>query len=257
MVNDSSYEPRAAAAVGHVLKKLHLIFADKGPAIVLVGGSVPAQVCEKGEPHKGTIDLDLVISEVEGETNPPLDFRTRLLRNDFKVGSQENRFVFETDDGDSVPVEFIAGETRWKRSAFIKVGDAKALLVKGGELAYRYNEPIGKGMLRVAAPVAFLCMKAFAASDTGRGKSSKDCYDIVYYTKYYRGGMERIAESITSALGDELVKEGINKLFSLFQTVDSKGPMGYAQFFTDAEKTMLSRHAFETMNELLGMVKTS
>ncbi|MCC6546235.1 hypothetical protein IT570_03615 [Candidatus Sumerlaeota bacterium] len=250
MVTDSSYDIRAVTAVAAVLNDLHSLFAGMGRAIVLIGGSLPAQMCSAGPAHKGTIDIDLVVSEVKGETIPPLDFRTKLLNNDFAEGDSKNKFTRETSNGDRVLVELLAGETAWKASQFIKVGDAQALRVKGTELAYRYNEPIDVGKLRAAAPVAFLCLKAFAASDNNRKKSPKDFYDIVYYVKYYRAGQRRIVESIREASDDALATEGISRLFDLFKNIDSKGPTQYARFFTGGNVGELSRDVFETIGSL-------
>lgn len=262
MVSHPDYGRRGTDAARIVLDELRRIFSNLDRAIVLAGGSTPAVTCSNEEEgHIGTMDVDLVVSEVPGVTGKPLNFRARLLRNGYRPGESPHEFLRDVViDGEAivVPVELLAGQSRSMagRESYRNIGDAKALRVRGAELAFRYNEVPMKGGLRVVGPAAFLAMKAIAASDEQRrAKRSKDCYDIVYYLKHYHGGLKQIVGSVRDAAHDDLVAEGVRLLARLFAAVSAPGPTSYGEFtgvgVDREERAVKEREAYELVSELM------
>ncbi len=216
------------------------VLASFSDCLVVVGGWVPDLLLTgAGEPHIGSIDVDLALDAAklnEGRYAELLKFLLDTKR--YRKGAKDFQLVVAVDlkDGEKpveVEVEFLVPKE-------IKLQKNKPKLLPGfralqaDACATVFHAPVelslaGKTVcgarntvrLRVASLADFLVMKAHALA--GRDKP-KDAYDLCYCLEEYPGGMARLAAEWKHRRKEKNVAKAIEILTVKFASVDALGP---------------------------------
>ena len=211
-----------------LLREVCALLAAHGDDAVLIGGWVPDVRFPTGRPpHIGSIDVDMLLRLRREQHTAVVAL---LLRNGFRQG--EHRYQFFKD------VRIASGRTMVARLDLLTsarhhqefFGDSEPSLqpVHGVDSAFRDNAvlPIGAAgdvSVRVAGIAAFLTMKGIALHDRSP-RRPKDAYDIHYCLEQYPDGIPAIAAEFERFQGDELVRESLGKMASLFRDEEGDGP---------------------------------
>ena len=270
MVTRKDYTAEAVKAAHSVLIELMHLLGEYRENIVLIGGWVPDILFGKeGEPHVGSIDVDLALDHKKLKDEGYRTIRELLLNRGYKEGGQP--FVFErtVDVGGNdvvVEVDFLAGEYegtgKRHRHQTIKEQGMRPRKARGCDIAFEnpIEETIegklpggGKDSVkvRVASIVPFFVMKGMAMEDRLK---EKDSWDVYYCIKNYSGGVDALVEEFKPHIGHGLVKEGLEKIAKNFASEKHVGPKFVADFeeLEDAEeREILERDAYERVNYLL------
>ncbi|MEA1884576.1 MAG: hypothetical protein U9N62_08675 [Thermotogota bacterium] len=270
MVTRKDYTAEAVKAAHSVLIELMHLLGEYRENIVLIGGWVPDILFgKKGEPHVGSIDVDLALDHKKLKDEGYRTIRELLLNRGYKEGDQP--FVFERTvdvNGNEVIVEvdFLAGEYEGtgKRHRHQKIEEQGMRPRKARGCDIAFENPIeetiegklpggGKDSVkvRVASIVPFFVMKGMAMEDRLK---EKDPWDVYYCIKNYSGGVDALVEEFKPHVGHGLVKEGLEKIAKNFASEKHVGPKFVADFeeLEDAEeREILERDAYERVNYLL------
>lgn len=269
----SDYPNREMEACQRVLIELLNILKEFKDHFALVGGWVPYYLIpDKKDLHIGTLDVDICFDFqfVTGATYATI--LEILQANGYYQTSPSKPFQWwkdvQIDDGKpiSVEVDLLAAEYggTGKSHENQNLQDVKARKARGSDLIFddfnRYIEVTIEGALpggaldtvkcKVAGVVPFLVMKGMAI---GRGKP-KDGYDIEFVIKNYPGGLEAIVKEFEKDQDNPLIKEGLGKIRTKFETPNHTGPDYLATFdeLKDPEdRAARKRAAFEVVSELL------
>ena len=268
MVTKGDYTKDAVEASRSVLVEVLHLLGEYRDNIVLVGGWIPGLLIEgAGEPHVGSMDVDIALDHRE---IPPEGYRTiqeLLLSRGYEQGKQPFIFlrtVAVHGQQLTVEVDLLAGEYEGtgKKHRHQRVQDIHARKARGCDVALDNAKEItvaarlpGGGhdevTCRIASIAAFLTMKGMALDDRLK---EKDAWDIYYCLRYYPGGLEALTAECAPLVDHALVREGLGKIAKHFFSVDSVGPRFVADFdeTTDEEDRDLTRRdAHECVNAFL------
>ena len=268
MVTRTDYNQIAVNAAYSVLIEIARVLGEYRDSIVLIGGWVPQILFQnEGEPHTGSIDIDLALDhrQITGEGYKGI--QDLLLGRGYRQGKQP--FIFHRTvkiEGTevSVQVDLLSGEYQGtgKSHRHQRIQEIRARKVRGCDLAF--NNPIeltiegnlpggakDSVVIKVASIVSFLIMKAIVLDERLK---EKDAYDIYYCLKQYSDKLHDLVAEFKPHLDNSLIQEGLAKLAKNFETVAHTGPKFVAAFeeVTDEEdRTLVERDAFERVNYLL------
>ena len=271
MVSRIDYTADAVSSAYSVLLEIMHILGEYRKEIVLVGGWVPDLLFSEANPrHIGSIDIDLALDHRIITREGYRTIREHLEKSGYEQGDQLFKFRrrIEVDDREiSIEIDFMAGEYggTGRGHRHQRIQDIGARKARGCDLALDIYQEVeiagtlpdgGKDSIkiRVASMVPFLIMKGMALYER---QKEKDAYDIYFCLKNYPGGLPRLAEEFRPHLKKELIKEGLEKIGSKFESVDHIGPKWVADFFEIEdldERELVKRDAFERVNELLKML---
>jgi hypothetical protein len=144
------------------------------------------------------------------------------------------------------------------------IQDTKARKARGSDSIFdefnRYQEVILEGRMpggakdsvrcKIAGPVPFLVMKGMAI---GRRKP-KDGYDIDFVIRNYPGGLDALVAEFKRDPDNPLVKEGLGKIRTKFESPDHVGPeyvVDFLEIVEPEDRSLRKRRAFETVSVLL------
>jgi hypothetical protein len=273
MVTKSDYEPREVNAAKSVLLELMQILGEYREHMVLIGGWVPFFLF--GKAHTGSIDIDIALDRESITDDVYNTIREHLEKRGYRQGSQP--FIFYRDvpqsDGPNIEVEidFLAGEyggTEKRRRHQDIQPDLKARKARACELALQYctkitvtgNMPEGASNsteVYLCDIVPFIVMKGMALYDRLK---EKDAWDIYYCIKHFDGGVATLVKEFQPLKNNKLVAEGLAKIRSKFNAIDSIGPafvVAFEELADREERDRIQRDAFEQINALLDILGIS
>lgn len=269
MVTKSNYVKKEVEISLSVLVELMTILGTYRDGIVLIGGWVPYFILDSSEnAHIGSIDIDLALNFKEITNESYKTILDLLNQSGYVQGSQPNIFLreikFENGNSFIVQIDLLSGEYEGttKSHRMQRIQDVKARKARGCDLAFEYNVAISvNGVMpdgannsieiKVASVIPFLVMKGMAIWDR---KKEKDAYDIYYTILNYQGGIENLIDVFKPVSDNKLVQEGLGKIFSKFNSVDSIGPTWLTKFLNiedQDEIDRLKRDAFERVNTFI------
>lgn len=223
MVTRRDYTEEAVEAARSVLVEVLHLLGEYRDNIVLVGGWIPGLLIEgAGEPHVGSMDVDLALDHRQ---IPPEGYRTiqeLLLSRGYEQGKQPFIF-FRTfiahERKFTVEVDLLAGEYEGtgKGRRHQRVQDVHARKARGCDVALDNAQEISVAArlpggaedevtCRIASIAAFLTMKGMALDDRLK---EKDAWDVYYCVRNYPGGLHALTAECAGvlALSDLLVRE--------------------------------------------------
>ena len=267
------YSPRQIEAAHRVLVDIGQVLASFADCVVVVGGWVPDLLLpDAGEPHIGSIDVDLALDAAKLNAGRYAELLKLLLNTKrYRKGAKDFQLVVTVDlkDGEKpveVEVEFLAPkEVKLTRNKPKLLAGFRVLQADACATAFRAPVElslIGKSVrgarntvrLRVASLADFLVMKAHAL--TGRDKP-KDAYDLCYCLEEYPDGMAKLATEWKRRRKEKDVAKAIEILTEKFADVDAFGPQQLVEFqgSPDPEtQAMQARRAFELVQALLRLL---
>jgi Nucleotidyl transferase AbiEii toxin, Type IV TA system len=268
------YGEREVAAARRVLVDLGQVLGSYlTESVVIVGGWVPdLLIVGAGEPHIGSIDVDLALNTkklFEGRYAEIV--KAMLATKRYVTTDQQFKFQapVELHDGGPtvvVDIDFLKPAGRLKKSGSTNLLKGfRPLDAAACAAAFRHPErvEIDGQMLSgvdnhvtvlVASIADFLAMKAYALA--GREKP-KDAYDISYSLDYVPGGVEAVARKWQEWRENKIIVGALAHLREKFPSVESYGPTQVAAFYdatSDEERRMRARRAYELVNEFLKLV---
>ena len=268
MVTRTDYNQIAVNAAYSVLIEIVRVLGEYRDNIVLIGGWVPQILFQnEGEPHTGSIDIDLALDHRQITDDGYKSIHELLLDRGYRQGKQPfifHRIVKIEGTEVSVQVDLLSGEYEGtgKSHRHQRIQEIRARKVRGCDLAF--NNPVeltiegnlpggakDSVVIKVASIVSFLIMKAIVLDERLK---EKDAYDIYYCLKQYSEKLDNLVTEFKPHLENGLIQEGLAILAKNFKTVDHTGPKFVAAFeeVTDQEdRTMIERDAFERVNYLL------
>jgi len=273
MVSRKDYTAEAVAACKSVLVELVHILGEIRDHLVVVGGWVPVFLVKGApEPYPGTLDIDVALYF---RNIPEATYQTILnaftSRGYRRISDQPFRFIRTVDLADGrrvdVGVDLLAGEYGGTGPGHRtqRIQDVRARKARGCDLVFSNHEEIeieailpdggvDRVTFRIAGLVPWLVMKGMALDERIK---QKDAYDIYYAARYYRGGIESLAEAFRPHLAERLVMEGLGKIRSKFLTIEDVGPRWVADFLEisdQEERNIRIRDAYETVSRLLDIL---
>lgn len=254
--------PGLIAATRIMLKEIAEIL-EPYPGAVIAGGTVPyLLIPQDKEPHEGTVDIDIVLDLNQPGADRVLTLHEvlerRLFQQDILKPFRYTKGVKVECETHTVLIELLGGgQPPSGGMRNIRTEDVYVSIIQGIEVAL--ERPLNVQLpedpghsISVASIPAFFAMKAVALEAREELTKTKDAYDIVYCLRNYEGGVESIANEYREVRTNPLVTSGLSLLASLFDSVESKGPVAYARRATDREEAgLLSREAYERVQELL------
>lgn len=267
------YSGRQVKAARRVLVDLGQVLASFADCLVVVGGWAPDLLLpEAGEPHIGSIDVDLALDVGklnEGRYAALLQLLLDTKR--YRQGAKPFQLIVDVDlkDGGGplqVEVEFLAPkEVKLKKNKPKLLADFRVLQADGCAAAFHAPVEIklfGQNVrgventvrLRVVSLADFIVMKAHAIG--GRDKP-KDTYDLCYCLEQFPGGMETLAADWKQRAKEKNVVRAIEILREKFASVKAFGPHQLVEFNDDQDvetQEMQARRAYEVVQKLLGLL---
>lgn len=269
----SDYPDRELEACQRVLMEIINILKEFSDHIALVGGWVPFYLIpQEKQKHIGSLDVDICF-DLQWISNDTYETILKILQdNGYYQTSVTKPFQWwrdvKVDDGDPIHVEvdLLSAEYGGRGSSHENqnIQNVKARKARGSDLIFgeqdRFKDQVLEGRLpsgakdsvrcKVAGIVPFLVMKGMAI---GRGKP-KDGYDIEYVIANYPGGLDALITEFKKDIDNPLVKEGLGKIRTKFESVEHVGP-DYVATFLEIEdpedRQIRMRLAFETVNAFL------
>jgi hypothetical protein len=223
MVSHQNYDEKTKA-VQSVLMELMDTLSPYWKHLVVVGGSVPNLLFpNSGEPHLGTLDVDLAIDREIAGTPVMATLETRLTQKGYRQSESKpclfTRTINHMGKEYRVEVDLLTGENGAQPGASVQP-------LHGCDLAF--EEPMdmdlpgsfpggrhGTVKLKVASIVSFICMKAIAYENRMK---NKDAYDIYYCLKNQPESLEDLAKKFKIRMDNPLVKEAVKNLSKLFDS---------------------------------------
>lgn len=269
MVKQSDYKEREVNICFSVLLELMTILGEFRDNIVIVGGNVPPLLLpEEKQKYPGTLDIDVALDFKNIDDNTYKTIVELLKEKGYyqKKESQPYQYYRDVDEV-TVQIDLLAGEYggtgRGRRHQ--KVQDARARKARGCALVFDgYTEVELKGKLpsgaenKVKVKVAnigpFLVTKGMALWTRMK---EKDAFDIYFCIRNFPGGIEILVKKIKPIVENKLAREGLEKVKSKFDTVNSIGPNFVADFLeiSDAkEREIVKREAFELVTLLMDKI---
>lgn len=269
----SEYSSEQVKACESVILELHRILGAYWNNIVIVGGWVPILLANNtDEPHKGTVDVDLALNHLLIPEEAYAKIHELLIKHDYVQNTdrakqfQYFRKIILDGAEYTVALDLLTGQydtETGKDRRHEPIQDVKALKARGVDLVFsRFETVIIEGELpnkggkdraecKVASASPVIIMKCAALA--GRYKD-KDSYDLYYFVKYYRGGVDAVFEAIMPDLEHGLMKEAIERLRKYYQAPDESGPAQVARFLEiddDIDRKVVMRDVYETIQALL------
>jgi len=272
----SDYSPDKLKACESVLLELHRILGAFWDHIVIVGGWVPTLIANNPKvPHEGTTDIDLALNHLLIPEDSYEKIHALLTKHNYRQNSDKAKqfqYFRDIDLGGqqyTVVVDLLTGQydvESGKSRRHEPIQDANVLKARGVDLVFERYETVtisgdlpdkgGKdqAQCKVAGAAPIIVMKCAAMA--GRYKD-KDSYDLYYFVKHYKGGVEAVLNAIAPDLNHGLVKEAIKRIRQYYASTDSSGPAQVVRFMeleNDPAGIILATDAFETMQALLSGV---
>lgn len=269
MVTKSDYGKEEVEISLSVLVELMTVLGNYRDNIVLIGGWVPYFILDSYENvHVGSIDIDLALNFKEITDESYKTILDLLNQRGYRQGSQPNIFLreiqIENRNSFVVQVDLLSGEYggTTKSHRMQKIQDIKVRKARGCDLAFEYNILLSVNSvmpdgaknsvdIKVASVIPFLVMKGMAIWER---KKEKDAYDIYYTVSNYPGGVNNLIDVFKPVADNKLVQEGLGKIYSKFNSIDSIGPTWLIQFLNieDREEIdRLKRDSFERITTFM------
>jgi hypothetical protein len=243
--------------------------------IVIVGGLVPSLLIDPGdgEPHVGTMDLDVGLGLSLLETGRYKEVAARLREAGFEPDKNERgaataqRWSVEDRSRRRSTVDFLIAPSRASdRGGRLRnlESDFAALIAPGLDLAFADRVAVelagrtvhGDRATRrvwVCGPAAFVVLKALAFD--GRGKE-KDAYDLFYVVHRFGRGAEDIAARLAPFRGEAVVSQALGVLARDFGNLDAVGPRAVARFVRSADDEDLQADVVSAVAALMRLTTT-
>jgi len=210
---------------------------------VVIGGWAADLLPSKGIfPHRGTIDVDLVVTSRE-IAHKGISLKEVLSSNGYQQGRERFQYhkkVSAEIGAVEVRVDLLTPETEETSpgGTYRTVNGIGTLTLRGGDFAFAETvETIVEGelpngeravvSLRVTSTVPFLVLKSLSLRDR---RERKDAYDIYHRLKNYDGDLEDLAEEFEPYMGRRLVREGLDILAKSFSDLHSKDHSSWPRF---------------------------
>jgi hypothetical protein len=219
-----------------------------------VGGLVPTLLIDhapeaepRQDPHPGTLDLDVALSERVVDEQRYQALALRLRQEGFGPDVSEGgnkRLQSWRNKNSGVVVEFLMdalgdGQDPGRRVQPLEA-DFGVFVTDGAELAIDERVertltgrlPTGEEVTRtisVCGPAAFVVLKTLALA--GRGEP-KDAFDLIYVLRGTPGAPGVIADRLAghAEKDPDVVRNALAKLAHEFASIDSTGPKRAAEF---------------------------
>lgn len=263
----------AVEAARRVLLEIVKLLKDHGASVVVIGGWAADLLPSKGLlPHRGTVDVDLVLENRETPAHNETTLKEVLSSNGYQQGRERSQYHKKvmTDIGPvEVRVDLLTPETDENSpgGTFRTINGAETLTLKGGDFAFAETvEKIIEGELpngdrdivsvQVTSTVPFLVLKSLSLWDR---RERKDAYDIYHRLKNYTGDLEELVKEFEPYMGNKLVRQTLDILEKLFSHLYSEGPQFVASFLAPdepGERDFLKRDSYELVNFLLEELRT-
>lgn len=253
------YSPSVVEASKSVLIELSRCLSSYKDHLVLAGGWAPYFILEKfGQrriAHCGSIDVDFILNselvtervyETIVETITKRGYEPARDESGKEIPFKFYRRVKSPLDGEEhkIPVDFLTEPVKAKKfhAQLLRVQkDLQAVIIPGCNIVFSHNfRHLIQGTLpdggKTGAPVNIadivgsLTMKGLALQ--GRYKE-KDCYDIYYLLKFFKGGPARAAQQVKKHLTRD-IKRAVHAIKEKFRTQRSEGPYQVARFVAPA-----------------------
>lgn len=250
---------------------------------VLIGGWAPYFILAKYGPpqssfeHIGSVDIDIAFNH---KKIPHLNevyesIKEKLERNDYHVRQNENGQVIPSCfekmiESNIMRVDLLAsayGGTG-NRHRHQRIQDVLIRKVAGIDIAFSNNELFEiEGVLpnsarytvdiRICGVTALLTMKTIAFSDDV--SRIKDVYDMHSILRNYKEGVKSVVEVTKPFTENKLFLNAVSKMRKLFETIDSVGPVGFADFMLPENKSsedweVYRRNMYETIQDFLKLL---
>ena len=275
MVTRSDYQKDAVDACLSVMIEVMTILGEFRDHIVLIGGWVPFFLLkEKQNEHTGSLDIDLAFDFKNISMQTYRTILQLLKQHEYQQGVQP--FIFYREVKTSVgkvirvQIDLLSGEYGGTGHSHRtqKIQDARARKARGSDLVFEDYSTIkisGKMpdgaeneiIIKIANVVPFLVMKGMVLWETYK---EKHAYDIYFIVRNFPGGINALADQFKPVLPNRLVQEGLGKIRSKFEKINSIGPKWIVNFegIADEEsKELIQRDAFERINALLDRLSIS
>lgn len=276
MVTKSNYNKKEVDCCLSVIVEVMTILGSYRDKIVLIGGWVPYFIlAKKGKDHIGSIDIDLALDFKKISDISYRSILELLKKRGYIQGSQP--FIFnrniKTSNGlsYSIEIDLLSGEYGGtnKSHRTQKVQDINARKSRGCDLAFEHNISVliksnmpdgseNEVNIKVASIIPFLVMKGMAL---WQRMKEKDAYDIYFTILNYPGSIDGLIDVFKPVTSNKLVKEGLGKILSKFNDINSIGPTWLVEFLDiedQDERERVKRDCFErvtTLMEKLGVDK--
>ena len=268
MVTRRDYSEEAVEAARSVMIELIHLLGEYRDKIVLIGGWVPDLLFPGADPpHIGSLDIDLALDHRQIDDSGYTTICRLLESRGYVQGEQPYKYFRSVETGGEeieVEIDLLAGEYEGtgKGRRHQQVQDIKARKARGCDLAFDMSLEIeisgtlpeggkDKVSVRIASVVPFLVMKGMALNDRIK---EKDAWDIYHCLRSFPGGRDALVAEFQPHMPNKLVREGLEKISSKFESVEDVGPKWTADFdeIDDSdERDMRIRDAFERVDYLL------
>ncbi|MCE9638304.1 MAG: hypothetical protein K8T90_21595 [Planctomycetes bacterium] len=268
----SAYTPDSRRRVIHAATTLARTLGDLVERSVVVGGLVPTALDElrvldvAGEPHIGTLDLDVALAIAIRGTDDAAQIRRRIEAARFRPAAAGNRegeawrWVADAEPG--VILEFLvdAEDAHTASGRIAPVGSGLgALAARGIRLALRAPlrwelQSVGADhaaplTVNVCAPAPFVVLKSFAVHGRDPGKP-KDAYDLDHVLRNAKSRAALAMQLV--ALGDPYtVRDAMDLLKANFGREDARGPRDLEAFLEAGDDPGLRADCVGFVLELL------
>ena len=269
MVTKLNYEKKEVSICLSVIVEIMTILGSYRDSIILIGGWVPYFILDKkGKDHIGSIDIDLALNFKNISDQSYRSILELLKKRGYIQGGQPfifNRNIKTEDDSTySIEVDLLSGEyggtTKSHRTQ--RIQDINARKVRGCDLAFDHNITLlvksimpdgseNEVNIKVASIVPFLVMKGMAL---WQRMKEKDSYDIYFTILHYPGGINDLVETIKPFSNNKLVVEGLGKILTKFNSINSVGPTWLINFLgveDESERERVKRDCFERVSTLI------
>ncbi|MCB9599934.1 MAG: hypothetical protein H6720_06215 [Sandaracinus sp.] len=213
--------------------------------LVIVGGLVPSLLIpppEEGDPHVGTLDLDVGLSLALFDEEQYRTLSERLRGAGFAMDQTEDgkptrqRWIGEG----GVTVDFLIPPSRGSTGGKLQnlERDFAAFVIPGLQCAFQDREKIriegrtlaGADAARevwVCGAGAYMVLKALAFH---RRTENKDAYDLFYVLKNYGRGVVDVVARFRPLMDEADATEALQHLRSNFNQPNALGPRAAAEF---------------------------
>lgn len=267
------YGSRQTSAARRVLVDLGQVLADYQDCLVVIGGWVPDLLLpEAGEPHVGSIDVDLAIDAVRLADGRYAEMLQLLLNTRrYRMGAKPFQMVVKVDLGDGeapvqVDVEFLASrQIKLKKNRPPLLAGFRVLQADACDTAFRdpvvvsVDGPMVTGALnqvslRVTDLSDFVVMKAHALAKRDK---PKDAYDLCYILEERR---QEVADNWRTRTSEDDVVKAIEFLKEKFASTEAYGPQQVVNFHNASdplERAITARRAYELVQSCLARIDDS